>query len=112
MGRGIAGSDQRLILRHCRENYGIGKNTGFPQIFPQHKSFHVFADHQGDYRDQADYYYYELGGNMRLRFTPEEFKERASHIVNETRRKNPFAPIILTQFSVSTSREVNSESAL
>jgi len=51
----------------------------------------------GDYLSdiKADYYFYELGGNMRLRFTAKEFKERASHIVNETRRKNPFAPIML-----------------
>lgn len=43
----------------------------------------------------ADFYFYELGGNMRLRFTPKEFKKRASHLVTETRRKNPSAPIIL-----------------
>ena len=51
----------------------------------------------GDYLSQipADFYYYELGGNMRLRFTPEEFKKRASHLIKETRRKNPAAPIIL-----------------
>lgn len=51
----------------------------------------------GDYLSdiKADYYYYELGGNMRLRFSPEEFKLRATHIVAETRRKNPTAPIIL-----------------
>lgn len=51
----------------------------------------------GDYLSEieADYYYYELGGNMRLRFTPEEFKLRATHIIKETRRKNPAAPIIL-----------------
>jgi len=51
----------------------------------------------GDYLSdiKADYYYYELGGNMRLRYTPEEFKIRATHIVKETRRKNPSAPIIL-----------------
>lgn len=51
----------------------------------------------GDYLSSvpADFYYYELGGNMRLRFTPEEFERRAAHIVSETRRKNPSAPIIL-----------------
>jgi hypothetical protein len=51
----------------------------------------------GDYLSgiSADYYYYELGGNMRLRHSPEEFKKRATHIVAETRRKNPKAPIIL-----------------
>lgn len=51
----------------------------------------------GDYLSdiKADYYFYELGGNMRLRFSAEEFRERATHIVSETRRKNPTAPIIL-----------------
>jgi lysophospholipase L1-like esterase len=51
----------------------------------------------GDYLSgiKADLYYYELGGNMRLRHTPEEFDKRANHIVRETRRKNPGAPIIL-----------------
>jgi hypothetical protein len=51
----------------------------------------------GDYlsNTKADFYYYELGGNMRLRHSPEEFKKRAVHIVTETRRKNPSAPIIL-----------------
>ncbi len=51
----------------------------------------------GDYLSDipADVFYYELGGNMRLRFTPEEFKRRATHMVTETRRKNPDAPIIL-----------------
>jgi len=43
----------------------------------------------------ADLYYYELGGNMRLRHTPDEFRRRAEHLVKETRRKNPEAPIIL-----------------
>ena len=43
----------------------------------------------------ADMYYYELGGNMRLRHSPEEFKERATHLVKETRRKHPDKPIVL-----------------
>jgi|GEM_PF-2451723 len=43
----------------------------------------------------ADLYYYELGGNMRLRHTPKEFEKRAKHLVGETRRKNPKAPILL-----------------
>lgn len=51
----------------------------------------------GDYLSgiPADYYYYELGGNMRLRFTPEEFEKRAVHMVTETRRKNQSIHIIL-----------------
>lgn len=51
----------------------------------------------GDYLSgiHADFYYYELGGNMRLRFTPEEFKKRAAHLINETCRKNPKAHLIL-----------------
>jgi len=51
----------------------------------------------GDYLSDitADFYYYELGGNMRLRHSPEDFKKRATHIVSETRRKNPSAPIML-----------------
>lgn len=51
----------------------------------------------GDYLSDipAELYFYELGGNMRLRHTPEEFDKRARHMVEETRRKNPDAPIIL-----------------
>ncbi len=53
----------------------------------------AFGDYLSDI--SADIYYYELGGNMRLRHTPEEFDERARHIVEETRKKNPEAPIVL-----------------
>ncbi len=51
----------------------------------------------GDYLSgiEADLYYYELGGNMRLRHTPEEFEKRAFHLVRETSRKNPGKPIVL-----------------
>ncbi len=51
----------------------------------------------GDYLSnvEADFYYYELGGNMRAKFSIEEFSKRAIHIVSETRRKHPRKPIIL-----------------
>ncbi|MFO7612371.1 MAG: SGNH/GDSL hydrolase family protein [Clostridia bacterium] len=43
----------------------------------------------------ADYYFYELGGNMRLRYSPGVFAKRAEHLVSKTRERNPASPIIL-----------------
>ncbi|MBN2852998.1 MAG: hypothetical protein JXQ23_09730 [Clostridia bacterium] len=45
--------------------------------------------------NEADFYLYEIGGNMRNRYTVDEFKERFTYLMDETLRKQGNKPVFI-----------------
>jgi hypothetical protein len=89
-----AGTGPASYLHHMRI---LARKLGY-QLMNKSMPGSCFCEKSyGDYLSgiPAELYYYELGGNMRLRHSPEEFDKRARHIVEQTRKKNPDSPIIL-----------------